>query len=65
MRKILVKKGYTIPDRYVELGDNEEICPRCKGLGVYRPDYVFTEPSVKCLDCLGSGKVLNTIRRGK
>jgi len=38
-------------------GDDEEICPQCKGEGVYRPDYMKTGPPVKCLDCLGSGKV--------
>lgn len=60
-KRILIEHGCTVPDKYIELEEYEELCERCKGTGRVR-EY-FGPPGgwdgmVNCPDCGGAGKRL-------
>lgn len=66
-KRILVSKGYTVPDRYITLEDCEILCEKCEGTGKHR-EY-FGPPGgwngmVICPDCGGAGKRLKCIKCG-
>lgn len=67
-KRVLVEHGFTVPDRYIELEDCEELCEKCSGTGKYRA--YFGPPGgwdgrMTCPDCDGCGKRLRCTNCGK
>lgn len=56
-RKILVKRGYRVPDEYVELGENEKLCDTCSGTGKISVCHVYYGTDEPCFKCGGRGKL--------
>jgi RecJ-like exonuclease len=64
-KQILIEKGYTIPDRYLELDDCEVLCENCKGSGKVIEEYrYFGNTYTECLTCGGYGKRLKCTNCG-
>ena len=60
-KRVLVEKGYTVPDHYIELEDCEELCQTCRGTGKTRQYYGPPggwDGRMDCFYCGGAGKQL-------
>ena len=67
-KRILVEHGYTVPDRYIELEECEELCESCHGTGKTRQYYGPPggwDGRMTCFECGGAGKRLRCTACGE
>lgn len=61
MSRIEVEPGYTIAPKYIDLDEDEELCPECRGKGdtvaVYGSPHYGGNRRMTCFNCGGLGKV--------